>query len=78
MESKEYGLNSKFIELAGELNFETQEFVLKKVSHDYNSNNKSVNGSKILVLGLAYKPNVDDARESPSLSLFSSLSNMGA
>ena len=61
--AKEYGLNSKFIELAGELNFETQEFVLK-VSHALNSNNKSVNGSKILVLGLAYKPNVDDARES--------------
>ena len=76
--AKEYGLNSKFIELAGELNFETQEFVLKKVSHALNLNNKSVNGSKILVLGLAYKPNVDDARESPSLSLFSSLSNMGA
>lgn len=64
--AKEFGINSRFIELAGELNFETQEFVLKKISQALNSKSKSVNGSKVLILGIAYKPNVDDARESPS------------
>lgn len=76
--AKEFGINSRFIELAGELNFETQEFVLKKISQALNSKSKSVNGSKVLILGIAYKPNVDDARESPSLEILTSLINQGA
>jgi UDP-N-acetyl-D-glucosamine dehydrogenase len=76
--AKEFGINSRFIELAGELNSETKEFVLNKISHALNSHSKSIKGSNILILGISYKPNVDDARESPSLDIFSSLLDKGA
>jgi len=74
---KEFGASSRFIELAGELNNITQDWVLKKISDCLNTQKKSVNNSKVLLLGLAYKPNVDDARESPSLHLFSELIKNG-
>ena len=76
--AKEFGLASRFIELAGELNHNTQKWVIEKVVNTLNDMKKSLSNSKILILGLAYKPNVDDARESPSLSIFSRLIKLGA
>lgn len=76
--AKEYGHSSRFIELAGELNLSTQSWVLSKISESLNIKNLSISQSKILVLGIAYKPDVDDARESPALNIFSELHKNGA
>ena len=76
--AKEFGLASRFIELAGELNHNTQKWVVEKIVDTLNDMKKALSNSKILILGLAYKPNVDDARESPSLSIFSKLIKLGA
>ena len=76
--AKEYGHSSRFIELAGELNLSTQSWVLSKISESLNIRNLSISQSKILVLGIAYKPDVDDARESPALNIFSELYKNGA
>ena len=76
--AKEYGHSSRFIELAGELNLSTQSWVLSKISESLNIKNLSISQSKILVLGIAYKPDVDDARESPALNIFSELYKNGA
>jgi len=76
--AKEVGMNTRFIELAGEINTKMPHYVTQKVSEALNDVGRSINGSKILVLGLAYKKNVDDTRESPSLIIIDSLMNMGA
>lgn len=76
--AREYGLNTKFIEVAGEINASMPDYVITKVSSALNANKKSVNGSRILVLGLAYKKNVDDMRESPSVILMEKLQALGA
>lgn len=76
--AREYGEATRFIELAGEINTSMPDFVIKKVSGALNKNKKSINGSKILILGLAYKANVDDYRESPSFELMKSLKSLGA
>ena len=76
--AREYGQSTKFIELAGEVNTSMPEYVVNKVAEALNSRRKSVNGSKILVLGLAYKANVDDDRESPSYVLMQKLKDRGA
>ena len=76
--AKEYGHSSRFIELAGELNLSTQSWILSKISESLNIRNLSISQSKILVLGIAYKPDVDDARESPALNIFSELYKNGA
>ena len=76
--AKEIGLNTRFIELAGEINTSMPNYVVRKVSEVLNSVGKSVKGSKILVLGLAYKKNVDDLRESPSLKIIDILMKKGA
>jgi UDP-N-acetyl-D-glucosamine dehydrogenase len=70
---KEYGVSARFIELAGQMNDLTQDYVIKKIGECLDEKNKSVKNSKILLLGLSYKPDVDDARESPSLKLYSYL-----
>ena len=67
--AREYGLNTKFIELAGEINKKMPSFVLNNLIKALNENGKPLKNSKILVLGLAYKKNVDDQRESPSIDL---------
>ena len=67
--AREYGQHTRFIELAGEINTRMPEHVVHRVADALNSQQKSINGSKILVLGLAYKPNVDDERQSPSYVL---------
>jgi len=76
--AKEIGMNTRFIELAGEINTEMPYYVILKVSESLNSIGKSIKNSRILVLGLAYKKNVDDLRESPSLELIDILFEKGA
>lgn len=76
--AREYGQNTRFIELAGEINTGMPQHVVNRVSEALNSRRKAVNGSRILVLGLAYKANVDDDRESPSYHLMDLLQQQGA
>ena len=76
--AREYGLSTRFIELAGEVNTNMPLWVMDKVANGLNEHAKSINGSKILVLGIAYKKNVDDMRESPSAELLQLLSDRGA
>jgi UDP-N-acetyl-D-glucosamine dehydrogenase len=76
--AREYGQCTRFIELAGEINTRMPEYVVHQVAEALNDSKKAVNGSKILVLGLAYKANVDDDRESPSYVLMEMLKQRGA
>jgi len=76
--AREYECPTRFIELAGEINTSMPDFVVSKVSKALNNIGKPVKGSKILMLGLAYKGNVDDDRESPSYRLMEKLEGMGA
>jgi UDP-N-acetyl-D-glucosamine dehydrogenase len=76
--AREYGQHTRFIELAGEINTAMPEYVVQRVSEALNSRMKPIKGSRILVLGLAYKPNVDDDRESPSYTLMDLLAARGA
>ncbi|MSU59358.1 MAG: nucleotide sugar dehydrogenase [Pedosphaera sp.] len=76
--AREYGQNTRFIELAGEINTAMPQFVVGRVGEALNSRRKAINGSRVLVLGLAYKANVDDARESPSFRLLDLLKGLGA
>ena len=76
--AKEYGVNTRFIELAGEINSAMPEYVVGKVTKALNSQGKAIRGSKVLVLGIAYKPNVDDMRESPSVEIMEQLRKRGA
>lgn len=76
--AREYGKHTRFIELAGEINTAMPEFVLHRVADALNARRKAVNGSRVLVLGLAYKPDVDDERQSPSYTLISLLMDRGA
>ncbi len=76
--AREYGQNTRFIELAGEVNTSMPKFVVNRVGEALNSKKKSVNGARILLLGLAYKNNVDDMRESPTFVLLDLLKNLGA
>jgi len=76
--AREFGRNTRFIELAGEINTAMPEFVINRVAEALNDAGKAVKGSRILILGLAYKPDVDDERESPSYILMNLLSDRGA
>lgn len=76
--AREYGLHTRFIELAGEVNSSMPEWVVGKVAEGLNSHCKSIKNSKILVLGIAYKKNVDDMRESPSVAIMELLRGKGA
>jgi UDP-N-acetyl-D-glucosamine dehydrogenase len=76
--AREYGKHTRFIELAGEINTAMPEHIVHRVADALNSQQKSINGSRILVLGLAYKPNVDDERQSPSYVLMDLLKARGA
>ena len=76
--AKEIGMNTRFIELAGEINTSMPNYVIQKVSDSLNAVGKSIKNSRILVLGLAYKKNVDDLRESPSLEIMKKLTDLGA
>jgi UDP-N-acetyl-D-glucosamine dehydrogenase len=76
--AREYGLHTRFIELSGEVNTAMPEWVVGKVMDSLNNAGKPLQGSRVLVLGIAYKKNVDDMRESPSVELMSILKNKGA
>ena len=75
--AREYGQSTRFIELAGEINTRMPEYVVMRVAEALNAVKKPLNGSKVLVLGLAYKANVDDDRESPSYVLMDLLKQRG-
>ena len=76
--AREYGQNTRFIELAGEINTAMPAHVVNRTAEALNSFRKPMNGSRVLVIGLAYKPNVDDDRESPSYVLMNLLKTRGA
>jgi len=76
--AREYGVHTRFIELAGEVNSAMPDYVIDKLAHALNDRKKSVNGSRVLVLGIGYKKNVDDMRESPSVVLMKKLQDLGA
>jgi UDP-N-acetyl-D-glucosamine dehydrogenase len=76
--AREFGQHTRFIELAGEINTRMPNHVIHRVADALNDQSKAIKGSRILILGLAYKPNVDDERESPSYVLISLLSERGA
>lgn len=76
--AREFGVSTRFIELAGEINQGMPEWVFRKISAALNCREKPVHGSKILILGIAYKKNVDDMRESPSVQVMELLRDAGA
>ncbi len=76
--AREFDQNTRFIELAGEINTEMPRYVVGRTAEALNSKAKAIRGSKILIVGLAYKPNVDDMRESPTFKLMDSLDAAGA
>ena len=75
--AREFGMSTRFIELAGEINTHMPEYVVGKVAEGLNTQGKPIKGSKILVLGLAYKKDIDDVRESPSIELIELLQERG-
>ncbi len=76
--AREYEVNTKFIELAGEINTFQPYYVVQRAMEVLNEEGKALKGARVLVLGAAYKKNVDDMRESPSLKLFEILRERGA
>ena len=76
--ARESGTPTKFIELAGEINTAMPGYVIEKLQVALNGHGKAVKGSKILLLGLAYKPNIDDPRESPAFEIIDRLLGLGA
>ena len=76
--AKEYGINTRFIELSGEVNRYMPEYVIEKLAKGLNDQKKSIKGSSVLVLGIAYKKNIDDMRESPSVKIIEMLKNLHA
>ncbi len=76
--ARQYGMTTRFIELAGEINTVMPEYVIAKLAEALNTKRKAIRGSKILVLGLAYKKNIDDIRESPSIEIIERLQQRGA
>ncbi len=76
--ARKYDIPTKFIELAGEINTNMPYYVSQRVVEALNDNGKSIRGARVLVLGLAYKKDVDDVRESPSLKIIEILGSMGS
>jgi UDP-N-acetyl-D-glucosamine dehydrogenase len=76
--AREFGVHARFIELAGEINEQMPDWVVNKVTEALNDRGKSLKGSKVLVMGIAYKKNVDDVRESPACLVMEILRNKGA
>lgn len=76
--AREFGQSTRFIELAGEINTSMPQYVVNRAAEMLNSVRKPINGSRILIMGLAYKPNVDDDRESPSYHLLDLFDERGA
>ncbi|WP_267906559.1 nucleotide sugar dehydrogenase [Persicirhabdus sediminis] len=76
--AREYGVHTRFIELAGEINRSMPQYVVSKTAEALNSVKKAVNGSRVLLMGLSYKEDVDDMRESPTFELMDKFTEMGA
>jgi UDP-N-acetyl-D-glucosamine dehydrogenase len=76
--AKEYDFSTRFIQLAGEINTSMPHHVVERVAEALNGRSKSIRGSKILILGVAYKKDVDDVRESPALEIMKLLKEKGA
>ncbi|KPK48498.1 MAG: UDP-N-acetyl-D-glucosamine dehydrogenase [Planctomycetes bacterium SM23_25] len=76
--AREYGVATRFIELAGEINTSMPDYVIHRLMIALNERGKTLKGARVLVLGLAYKPDVDDMRESPSIFLIEKLKALGA
>jgi UDP-N-acetyl-D-glucosamine dehydrogenase len=76
--AREYGVAPKFIELAGEVNIQMPRYVIEKLQLALNGSRKAIRGSRILILGLAYKKDIDDPRESPAFEIVSGLLELGA
>lgn len=76
--AREYGLHTRFIELAGEINTSMPDWVIGKTMNALNERGKPLKGAKVLVLGISYKKDVDDMRESPSVELLEKLQKKGA
>ncbi|GBF48796.1 UDP glucose 6-dehydrogenase [Leptospira ryugenii] len=76
--AREYGVHTKFIELAGDINSSMPNYVIEKIIYGLNKSEKSLKKSKIIVIGVAYKKNIDDLRESPSLFVIQKLLELGA
>ena len=76
--AREYETPTRFIELAGEVNTEMPQYVIERCILALNADKKAINGSKVLVMGVAYKEDVDDVRESPALTLMKELRRLGA
>jgi UDP-N-acetyl-D-glucosamine dehydrogenase len=76
--AREYGVNTRFIELAGQVNRAMPEYVVSRTMLALNERGKAVKGSNILLLGLAYKADVDDMRESPTFELMDRFAALGA
>lgn len=76
--AREYGLHTRFIELSGEVNKAMPEYVTSKLMDGLNDKGKALKGSRVLILGIAYKKNVDDMRESPSVEIMELLEAKGA
>jgi UDP-N-acetyl-D-glucosamine dehydrogenase len=75
---RSHGCKTRMIELASEINSEMPSFVVRKVSDALNEERKSLNGSRVLILGIAYKKDIDDLRESPAIEIISQLQAQGA
>ncbi len=76
--AREFGFHTRFIELAGEVNEAMPDFVVQQVARALNTQKKPLNGSKVMMLGMSYKKDIDDLRESPSLTLIELLRDEGA
>lgn len=76
--AREYGINTRFIELSGEINRYMPKWVVSKITDALNDRGKAIKGSSILILGLAYKKNIDDTRESPAIEIMELLQKKGA
>ena len=76
--ARQYGVNTRFIELAGEINRAMPEWVVGKAADALNARGKALKGSRVLVLGIAYKKNIDDMRESPAAEIMEILAAKGA
>ncbi len=75
--AREFGMHTRFIELAGEINTAMPNYVVQKTADALNNSGKPLKGSKILILGIAYKKNIDDMRESPSVEIMKLLQQKG-
>ncbi len=76
--AREYGLTTRFIELAGEINTHMPEYVVQKTAEALNARKQPLNGSRILILGVAYKPGVNDVREAPALTIIELFARAGS